>query len=89
MEQVLWFGWFRADIIAEYGVLFWRGLQMTILVTLICIVQGTLLGLAIGMARVAESRHSPRARSANTRCAGRPPCTSAFSAARRCSCRSC
>ena len=59
MEQDLWFGWFRADIIAEYGVLFWRGLQMTIMVTLICIAQGTLLGLAIGMARVAESRHSP------------------------------
>jgi His/Glu/Gln/Arg/opine family amino acid ABC transporter permease subunit len=59
MEQVLWFGWFRADIIAEYSVLFWRGLQMTIMVTLICIAQGTLLGLAIGMARVAESRHSP------------------------------
>ena len=59
MEQVLWFGWFRADIIAEYGVLFWRGLQMTILVTLICIVQGTTLGLAIGMARLAEARHAP------------------------------
>ncbi|MDB5858519.1 MAG: Amino acid transporter, permease protein region, His/Glu/Gln/Arg/opine [Ramlibacter sp.] len=59
MEQVLWFGWFRADIIAEYGALFWRGLQMTILVTLICIVQGTALGLAIGMARVAEARHAP------------------------------
>ena len=48
MEQVLWFGWFRADIIAEYAALFWRGLQMTILVTLICIVQGTVLGLAGG-----------------------------------------
>ena len=59
MEQVLWFGWFRADIIAEYAVLFWRGLQMTIAVTLICIVQGTLLGLAIGIARVAEARHAP------------------------------
>jgi polar amino acid transport system permease protein len=59
MEQVLWFGWFRADIIAEYSALFWRGLQMTILVTLICIVQGTGLGLAIGMARVAEARHAP------------------------------
>jgi His/Glu/Gln/Arg/opine family amino acid ABC transporter permease subunit len=59
MEHVLWFGWFRADIIAEYSVLFWRGLQMTIMVTLICILQGTLLGLAVGMARVAESRHSP------------------------------
>jgi polar amino acid transport system permease protein len=59
MEQDLWFGWFRADIIAEYAGLFWRGLQMTILVTLICIVQGTALGLALGMARVAEARHAP------------------------------
>ena len=59
MEQVLWFGWFRADIIAEYAPLFWRGLQMTIVVTLICIVQGTALGLAIGLARVADARHSP------------------------------
>ena len=59
MEQVLWFGWFRADIIASYAGLFWRGLQMTILITLICIVQGTALGLAVGLARVAESRHSP------------------------------
>ena len=59
MEQVLWFGWFRADIISEYGVLFWRGLQMTIAVTLICIVQGTALGLSIGLARLADARHSP------------------------------
>jgi len=59
MEQALWFGWFRADIIAEYAPLFWQGLRMTILVTLICIVQGTTLGLAIGMARLAEARHAP------------------------------
>ena len=59
MEQVLWFGWFRADIIAEYAALFWRGLQMTIMVTIICIVQGTLLGLAVGMARIADARHAP------------------------------
>ena len=59
MEPVLWFGWFRADIIAEYATLFWRGLQMTIGLTVICIVQGTLLGLALGMARLAEARHSP------------------------------
>jgi polar amino acid transport system permease protein len=59
MEQVLWFGWFRADIIAEYAGLFWRGLQMTIVVTLICIVQGTALGLALGMARLAQARHAP------------------------------
>ena len=59
MEQILWFGWFRADIIAEYAALFWRGLQMTIVVTIICIVQGTLLGLAVGMARIADARHAP------------------------------
>ena len=59
MEHVLWFGWFRADIIFQYASLFWRGLQMTIAVTLICIVQGTALGLAVGMARVAEARHAP------------------------------
>lgn len=59
MEQALWFGWFRADIIVEYGELFWRGLLMTMLVTVICITQGTVLGLAIGMARLADARHSP------------------------------
>ena len=59
MEHVLWFGWFRADIVSSYAMLFWRGLQMTIAVTLICIVQGTALGLAVGLAGVAEARHSP------------------------------
>jgi polar amino acid transport system permease protein len=59
MEQVLWFGWFRADIIAEYAALFWQGLQMTIMVTVICIVLGTVLGLAVGMARLADARHAP------------------------------
>ena len=59
MEQVLWFGWFRADIVAEYAQLFWHGLQMTILVTVICIVQGTGHGLLLGMARLAEARHAP------------------------------
>jgi polar amino acid transport system permease protein len=57
--KILWFGWFRADIIAEYGSLFWRGLGVTIAVTLICIVQGTALGLLIGMARLADARHTP------------------------------
>ena len=33
MEPVLWFGWFRADIIAEYADLFWRGAQMTVAMT--------------------------------------------------------
>ena len=59
MEHGLWFGWFRADIIAEYSALFWQGLQMTIMVTVICIVLGTVLGLAVGMARLADARHTP------------------------------
>lgn len=59
MEPVLWFGWFRADIIAEYAELFWRGLKMTVGVTLICIVQGALLGLFVGMARLADARQVP------------------------------
>ena len=59
MDQVLWFGWFRVDIIDEYAQLFWSGLGMTILVTVICIVQGTGLGLLLGMARLADARHAP------------------------------
>ncbi len=58
MDQVLWFGWFRVDIIDEYAQLFWSGLGMTILVTVICIVQGTGLGLLLGMARLADARHA-------------------------------
>lgn len=59
MEPVLWFGWFRADIIAEYAELFWRGLQTTIVITVVCIVLGTLLGLLVGLARLADGRHAP------------------------------
>jgi len=56
-EPTLWFGWFRADIIREYEALFWSGLKMTIGVTAVCIVQGTLLGLLLGLARLADARH--------------------------------
>lgn len=59
MEPTFWFGWFRADIIAEYRAMFWHGLQMTVLVTVICIAQGTALGLILGLARLADARHSP------------------------------
>ena len=59
MEQVLWFGWFRADIVYQYAGLFWQGLWMTILITAICIVQGTALGLAVCLAGLAESRRAP------------------------------
>ncbi len=59
MEPVLWCGWFRADIIAEYAELFWQGLRMTVGITAIGIVQGSLLGLLVGMARLADARHAP------------------------------
>src|SRR5262245_9482741 len=55
--QILWFGWFRADIIKEYEPLFWEGLRMTVGVTVVCILLGTLLGLALGLARLADARH--------------------------------
>lgn len=56
-EPILWFGWFRADIIQEYEALFWSGLRMTVGVTVVCILQGTLLGLLLGLARLADARH--------------------------------
>jgi len=59
MEPQLWFGWFRSDIIVEYAPLFGRGLLTTIALTVICIIQGTLLGLLLGLARLAQARHSP------------------------------
>lgn len=59
MEPTPWFGWFRADIVAEYAELFWRGLGMTITITAVCIVLGTVLGLVIGVARLADARHQP------------------------------
>jgi polar amino acid transport system permease protein len=59
MEPVLWFGWFRADIIAEYRELFWRGLLMTVGITVIGITLGSILGLFVGMARLADARHAP------------------------------
>ncbi|MGD9903657.1 MAG: amino acid ABC transporter permease [Vicinamibacterales bacterium] len=58
-EPILWFGWFRADIIAEYADLFWQGLRMTAAVTVIGILLGSLLGLVIGVARLADARHAP------------------------------
>ena len=63
-QEILWFGWFRADIIQEYEALFWTGLRMTVGVTAVCILQGTLLGLVIGLARLATARNAV----ANTAC---------------------
>lgn len=56
-QPVVWFGWFRADIVQEYAPLFWTGLGMTVGVTAVCIVQGTALGLLLGLARLADARH--------------------------------
>lgn len=55
-QPILWFGWFRADIIREYEPLFREGLRMTVGVTAVCIVLGTLLGLLLGLARLADAR---------------------------------
>jgi len=49
---------FRWDILQEYAPLFLQGLQMTLVVTLIAVFNGTLLGLASGMVRLADVRRT-------------------------------
>ena len=48
---------FRFAMITEYAPLFISGLKMTLVITLISVVLGTLIGLFMGMARLAEARH--------------------------------
>ncbi|WP_255991227.1 amino acid ABC transporter permease [Chitinolyticbacter albus] len=50
---------FQLQMIWEYRELFWQGVQMTLLITLIAVVLGTLIGLVMGMARLAAVRHGP------------------------------
>ncbi|MFC4161644.1 amino acid ABC transporter permease [Chitinimonas lacunae] len=49
----------RLDIVWEYRELFLDGAWMTIKITLIAVLLGTLIGLIGGMARLAEVRHGP------------------------------
>ena len=47
---------FRSDIIEEYWPLFMSGAFMTIKITVICVTLGILLGMLLGMGRLASSR---------------------------------
>lgn len=48
---------FRSDIIMEYWPLFMNGALMTIKITVICVTLGILLGMLLGMGRLASSRN--------------------------------
>ncbi|MBI3143995.1 MAG: amino acid ABC transporter permease [Pseudogulbenkiania sp.] len=48
---------FRWGMIAEYLPLFIDGVKMTLLITIVAVVFGTLIGLFMGVARLAEAKH--------------------------------
>ncbi len=48
---------FRWAMIIEYMPLFINGLKMTLMITLIAVFFGTLIGLLMGMARLADAKH--------------------------------
>jgi polar amino acid transport system permease protein len=48
---------FRWGIVVEYLPLFVDGLEMTLLMTLLAVFMGTLIGLFMGMARLAQAPH--------------------------------
>lgn len=50
---------FRLQIVWEYRALFIDGIKMTLGITAIAVVVGTLIGLFCGMARLAEIKHGP------------------------------
>ncbi|WP_200916949.1 amino acid ABC transporter permease [Jeongeupia sp. HS-3] len=58
-QNVPLFEHFQLQIIWEYRALFIDGAKMTIGITLIAVVLGTLIGLVMGMARLAEVKHGP------------------------------
>lgn len=53
------FAWFRTDIIIEYWPLFLQGLWTTLELTLIGIACGTLLGLLLGLGKIAQAERGP------------------------------
>jgi polar amino acid transport system permease protein len=59
MEPIVWFGWFRADILLEYKSLFIEGAWTTLRVTVICVLLGTSWGLCLALARLARPRYAP------------------------------
>ena len=50
---------FRLDVLAEYWPLFVEGAAMTIKLPVACVVCGVMLGMLLGMARMASARHDP------------------------------
>ncbi|QLI80915.1 amino acid ABC transporter permease [Chitinibacter fontanus] len=50
---------FQLQMVWEYRELFIDGIQMTLGITLIAVVLGTLIGLFAGMARLADVKHGP------------------------------
>jgi polar amino acid transport system permease protein len=56
---IVWFGWFRADILLEYKDLFLQGAWMTLRVTVVCVLMGMTWGLCLALARLAHPRHAP------------------------------
>ena len=58
-NPILWFGWFRPDILVEYKQLFWQGALVTVGTTVVCVLMGCALGLLLALARLAETRHQP------------------------------
>ncbi|XZG71128.1 amino acid ABC transporter permease [Chitinibacteraceae bacterium HSL-7] len=50
---------FQLQMIWEYRELFIQGIQMTLMITVFAVIMGTLLGLVMGMARLADVRHGP------------------------------
>jgi His/Glu/Gln/Arg/opine family amino acid ABC transporter permease subunit len=52
-------GGFRLDVLAEYWPLFVEGAEITIELTIGCVCCGIVLGMILGMARMASARHDP------------------------------
>lgn len=48
---------FRSDVIMEYWPLFMNGALMTIKITVVCVSMGIVLGMILGMGRLASSRN--------------------------------
>ena len=56
---IVWFGWFRVDILLEYKELFFQGAWMTLRMTVACVLMGSLWGLCLALARLARPQHAP------------------------------
>lgn len=50
---------FHWEMIREYYPLFVDGIKATLLITVLAVVMGTIIGLFMGMARLAEAKHGP------------------------------